>query len=78
MFARTERWWEGRYSGENVFDPAMAMTGNEDELQKRWRKKKFRTGFCPQSFIFHYRAVSRGDRFKHRGWYRIDDINKPV
>lgn len=76
--AKVDQWWRGAYNAEHVFDPAKIMTGNEDELQRRWHKNKWRTGFVPSSFIFHYRAVSRGDRYKHRGWYRIDDINRPV
>ena len=78
MLAKTTRWWEGKFNEQHVFDPSKIMTGNEDELQRRWHKQQFRTGFVPSSFVFHYRAVSRGDRYKHKGWLRIDDINKPV
>lgn len=78
MMARTDDWWAGAYDSEHVFNPAMKMTRNEDELQGRWHKKKWRTGFAPGSFVFHYRAVSRGDKYKHHGWLRIDDINKPI
>lgn len=78
MMAKTETWWLGKYTDEHVFNPKNKMTKNEDELQGRWRKRGFKTGFVPNSFIFHYRAVSRGDRYKHHGWYRIDDIKKPI
>lgn len=78
MIACTETWWSGAFDGEHVFNPGKRMTGNEDELQRRWHKKKRKTGFTPSSFIFHYRAVSRGDRFKHKGWFRLEDINRPV
>lgn len=78
MMAATQTWWDGKFDQEHVFNPAKKMTGNEDELQRRWRSRGWKAGFVPSSFIFHYRAVSRGDAFKHRGWYRINDINKPV
>lgn len=80
MLARTETWWTGSFNDTYVFDPAKAMTGNEDELQRRWHVKGWKTGFVPSSFIYHHRAVSRGERYKHRGWTRItaEDMNKPV
>ena len=78
MLAKTAVWWKGAFNETNVFDPAKKMAGNEDELQKRWHKNKWKTGFVPSSFIFHYRAVSRGDCFKDRGWHRLDDVKKPV
>lgn len=78
LMARTEDFWSGAYDKDHVFNPAKKMTGNEDELQGRWHKKGWKTGYAPGSFIFHYRAVSRGNQFKHQGWLRIDDINKPI
>lgn len=73
-----EKWWAGAYTQQNVFDPKYKMTGNEDELQRRWRKKKWKIGFVPSSFVFHYRAVSRGDKRKHQGWARLDNMHKSV
>lgn len=70
MFARTDRWWEGAYNSDHVFNPANKMIGNEDELQRRWHAKGWKTGFCPASFIFHYRSVTRGARFNTRGAFR--------
>ncbi len=78
MLAKTAVWWKGAFDETHVFNPAKKMAGNEDELQKRWHKQKWKTGFVPSSFIFHYRAVSRGDRFKDRGWLRLADVKKPV
>lgn len=71
-------WWAGAFDGKRVFDPKYKLTGNEDELQRRWKKKGWRAGFVPSSFVFHYRAVSRGDKSKHTGWTRLDDMYKPV
>lgn len=78
MMAKTETWWEGSFDDDHVFDYRHRMTKNEDELQKRWHKKGWRTGFTPASFVFHYRAVSRGDKFKHHGWLRLEKPNQPV
>lgn len=78
MMAKTATWWEGRFDRDVVFDPRKKMAGNEDELEKRWRKRGWKIGFVPSSFIFHYRSVSRGDQYKHRGWHRLDDIHKEV
>ena len=72
MMARTADWWEGRFDDDHVFNPYNEFNSkgqrcpdplnclNEDELQGRWRKKGWLAGFTASSFIFHYRAVSRG------------------
>lgn len=78
MLASTKTWWEGAFDEKHVFDPRKRMTGNEDELQRRWHRRKMRSGFVPTSFIFHYRSVSRGSRFRSAGWHRLRDANKPV
>lgn len=80
LMAKTDVWWSGAYNPRCVFDPKHKMTFNEDELQRRWSKLQRRVGFVPSSFIFHYRAVSRGDRHKHGAWHRLQhsDLNKPV
>jgi GT2 family glycosyltransferase len=71
-------WWAGAYDLKHVFDPRYKLTGNEDELERRWKKKGWRYGFVPSSFVFHYRAVSRGNKYKAQGWARLEDIHKPV
>lgn len=83
MLARTKTWWEHAYDKDNVFrprndfnskgerNPTPLMTLNEYELQSRWHKAGLRTGYCPGSFVFHYRAVSRGEAHKKPGWYRM-------
>lgn len=78
MLAKTEIWWAGRYSEDHVFNPAKKMKGNEDELQRRWKLKSYRSGICPGSFIFHYRSVSRGRAFATEGWHRLQDPAKPI
>lgn len=78
MMAKTETWWKGAFSETHVFDPAKKMTGNEDELQRRWHRMKMKTGFVPSSFIFHYRSVSRGERYRDRGSYRLTDLSEPI
>lgn len=82
MIAKTATWWQGAFDPSHVFNPCNThtskgqrnptplMTLNEDELQRRWREKGWKIGFTPSSFIFHYRAVSRGSRFQAPGWYR--------
>jgi|TARA_R110000765_G_scaffold75446_7_gene147930 GT2 family glycosyltransferase len=75
-------WWEGAYDSENVYCPrnektsrghnnaTPLMTLNEDELQGRWRRLGFKSGVVPSSFIFHYRAVTRGNRYRKGRWHR--------
>jgi hypothetical protein len=82
LMAETTSWWRGAFDDYHVFrprveylisgrrNPTPLMTGNEDELQQRWERLGFMSAACPGSFIFHYRAVSRGDDFKRTGWFR--------
>lgn len=85
QLARTKTWWSGAFDPGHVFKPrndvtsegrknlTPLMTLNEDELQGRWAKMGRTTAVCPSSFVFHYRAVTRGARY-HRGrWYRAAD-----
>lgn len=51
-------------------NPTPLMTLNEDELQGRWRKAGKKTAVVLSSFIFHYRAVTRGDNYRRGRWYR--------
>jgi glycosyltransferase involved in cell wall biosynthesis len=82
QMAHLNTWWEGRYDKRNVYRPrndrtskghknlTPLMTLNEDELQGRWRRRGLRSGVVPSSFIFHYRAVTRGKRYRKGMWAR--------
>lgn len=78
MMALTTRWISGAFSKQDVFDPAYPLTGNEDELQRRWKRRDRRFGYAPASFIFHYRSVTRGARKDDYGVFRLQDANQPV
>lgn len=82
MMARTETWWANSFDDVHVFKPRNDYnsrgqvnadpfnTLQEYELQARWHARGLKTGFCPGSFVWHYRSITRGDRFKTPGWYR--------
>lgn len=83
MVARTYAWSANAYDGYHVFrprnnfdsagrpNPTPLMTLNECELQARWKRRAgFVVGFCKASYVFHYRAVSRGDRHLRGDWAR--------
>lgn len=82
QFAAMDSWEAGKYSKELYYCPVNKysstgkknltplMTLNEDELQRRWRAKKMKSAVVLSSFIFHYRAVTRGGRYKKGLWYR--------
>lgn len=82
MIAETGTWDAHRYAKHEVFRPrnelnsfgkknfTPLMTLQEYELQKRWHKAGLQTGLCPGSFVFHYRAVSRGRRYLRGKWFR--------
>lgn len=86
LFAKTETWWANAYDAEHVFrprndfnskgqpNPTPLMTLNEDELQQRWRDRGLKIGFCPASFVLHYRAVSRGDKYRKGMWLRRANV----
>lgn len=78
--ARVDKWWEGAFDEKHVFNPKYKLTENEVELQRRWKRFGWKMGYVLSSFIYHYRAVSRGDRHKHTGWDRMErkDMHKPV
>lgn len=92
MMAKTADWWDGayNYADGHVFCPrndftskgkpnaTPLMTLNEDELQGRWMAKGWKTAVVPSSFIFHYRAVSRGPRYCKGRWYRMPDPQRDV
>lgn len=83
LMAKTRTWWSFPFDKRNCFkprndknskgrrNPTPLMTLNEDELQRRWMNHGFRSGIVLSSFIFHYRAVSRGDKYKRGQWYRM-------
>jgi glycosyltransferase involved in cell wall biosynthesis len=87
LLAKTETWWEGKFDDDHVFcprndfyskgdlagkpNPTPLMTLNEDELQIRWRAKGWHSAIVPSSFVFHYRAVTRGMRHVHGQWMRF-------
>lgn len=82
MMAKVSTWWANAFDAQHVFkprndfnskeqrNPTPLMTLNEYELQGRWRKAGLRVGFCPGSMVFHYRAVSRGNRYRQGKWFR--------
>jgi glycosyltransferase involved in cell wall biosynthesis len=88
MVARTATWWANAYDDAHVFrprndftsrgerNPTPLMTLNEYELQRRWHAKGLRTGFCPGSFVFHYRSVSRGDAHRKGQWLRKSKVKR--
>jgi GT2 family glycosyltransferase len=41
------------------FDSTIPMAGNEDDFFERAKSKGMSSCFVPQSFVFHYRSVSR-------------------
>lgn len=82
MMATLDTWKEGKFDEVNFFkpknlfyskgrrNPTPTMTLNEDELQARWAKKGMKSGIALSTFIFHYRSVSRGDKYRRGKWYR--------
>ena len=64
------------YRPRNVYDSkgrrnlTPTLTLNEDELQGRWGRLGMKSVIVLSSFIFHYRAVSRGGKYKCGAWYR--------
>lgn len=85
QMARAEVWLAGQYDEAHIYrprndfspngrpNPTPLMTNNEDELQKRWARLGRRFAVCPASFIFHYRAVSRGVKHLHGSLFRKSD-----
>jgi glycosyltransferase involved in cell wall biosynthesis len=82
QMAHLDTWRLGRYDAKHYYRPVNAytstghrnptplMTLNEDELQARWASLGLSSAIVLSSFIFHYRAVSRGDGYKRGKWYR--------
>lgn len=82
QLAKLESWVKGKFDSQHFYRPinfynskgkknaTPLMTLNEDELQSRWKKLGMRSAICLSSFIFHYRAVTRGDKYKRGNWFR--------
>lgn len=82
LVALTETWFRNSWSEREVFrprndfdsrgrpNPTPLMTLQEYELQSRWHGRGLKTGFCPGSFVFHYRSVTRGKRYAGRDFFR--------
>lgn len=82
QMASMQSWRQGMFDGGNYYrpvnkytskgrrNPTPLMTLNEDELQHRWTKKKMKSAIVLSTFVFHYRAVSRGHKYKRGKWYR--------
>lgn len=84
LVAKTRTWWDHAYDRDSVFrprndfnskgerNPTPLMTLNEYELQRRWHAAGLRTGVALGSYVYHYRAVSRGDKHRKGDWARIN------
>jgi glycosyltransferase involved in cell wall biosynthesis len=82
QMAKMDSWKAGMYDNKSFYRPVNLytskgyknktplMTLNEDELQGRWARKNMRSCVCLSSFVFHYRAVTRGNKYKRGKWYR--------
>ncbi len=72
MAALTDTWWSGAFDSSCVFNPKNKMMRNEDELIGRWLGMGRKVGYCPYSFVWHYRSVSRAVKTgkQYQGWYR--------
>lgn len=78
LVAKTRTWWAGAYNKDNVFNPKHKLTENELELQLRWHMAGRRMAVAPGSFVFHYRAVSRGDQHMCEGAFRpCEQLSSP-
>ena len=83
QMGKTKSFEEGRYDKDHYYcprndvnskgkpNPTPLMTLNEDELQGRWTKKGWKFAVVPSSFVFHYRAVTRGGKHRKGKWYRM-------
>lgn len=71
MIAETKTWWAGAFDNADVFNPAHRMEYQEYELQRRWRKLGRKSAVMLDSFVFHYRSVTRGDKYKRGKWARL-------
>lgn len=84
MAAKVKTWRDNMWDAQCVFaprndfnskgerNPTPLMTLNEYELQRRWHGKGLTSAIALGSYVFHYRAVSRGDKHKQGDWVRRD------
>lgn len=80
--AKMSSWVKGKFDKNNFYrpvnkytssgrkNPTPLMTLNEDELQARWHRLGMYSAIALSSFIFHYRSVTRGSKYKKGRWYR--------
>lgn len=73
MLTRTAVAWANPFDKDHVLDPRCPMAGNEDRLQDRWARAGLKFAVVPSAFVFHYRSVTRGDRFRKGRWMRAAD-----
>lgn len=90
QFAAMQSWIKGKYDDRHFYKPANFFTSsgkknptpyttlNEDELQARWQKIGLKSGIALSSFIFHYRSVARGDKYKRGQWFRQNEKNSSL
>lgn len=87
LVAKTSTWWDNAFDSEHVFcprndlnskgkrNPTPLMTLNEYELQRRWRARGLQSAVALGSYVFHYRAVTRGEKHQQGDWVRAQDGN---
>lgn len=88
MAAKVKTWRDNMYDAQCCFaprndfnskgerNPTPLMTLNEYELQRRWHGKGLTSAIALGSYVFHYRAVSRGDKHKQGDWVRKDWLKR--
>lgn len=86
MVALTDKWRKHAYDAEHVFrprndfyvngqpNPNPLTEANEDEFQHRGAETGLKTGVALSSYVYHYRAVTRGDKHKKGDWYRAAGV----
>lgn len=82
LMAAMSSWVKNKYSRTHFFrpvnrhmpsgrvNPDPLNCGNEDEWQSRAGKLGMKFGIALDSFIFHYRSVTRGSRHCKGAWFR--------
>jgi glycosyltransferase involved in cell wall biosynthesis len=83
QMAKMSTWVDGKFDAQHFYRPRNThtsrgvkirdplMVGNEDEIQGRWSRLGWKAAVVPSSFIFHYRAVSRGEKHRKGQSYRM-------
>lgn len=82
MAAWTKTWWDNAHDADHVFKPRNDYYVNgaknpdplneaqEDEFQRRLTAAGGTVGVALDSYVYHYRAVSRGDQHRKGDWAR--------